>query len=396
MAQGLRVILFNAQEEYSPELRAAVLRFAGTKIVAEVDDAALLAPTVQQIPAQVLFVNLDPEPAVLLPLAGEIASSNPGLAVFAVTESTDRQLILDAMRQGLKEFLAKPIDARMLGTALQRVADRLTTGGPQGRLITVIGAAGGVGATVLATNLACELVSFASRGVCLVDLDYRFGQVGTLLDLEPTYSIADLCETPERLEHQVIEKALVRHSSGVHVLCRPPTTAQADTITAAACVGALSGLVSMFEYVVVDGPSRYDLGAKAVLDISDCILLTLELLVPDVRNIQRMLDSMKQVGFNLERLRLVCNRLGRDSASLSVSDVEATLGLDVYASIPDDWLTVCASVNLGEPLVKKHQRSRVRQSILDLAQRLHKNGEETSDGNDSRKGGPLTKIFSDA
>ena len=396
MAQGLRVILFNAQEEYGPELRGAALRFAGTKIMAEVDDMALLAPTVQKIPAHVLIVNLDPEPAVLLPMAGEIAAANPDLAVFVVTESTDRQLILDAMRQGLKEFLAKPIDARMLGSALQRVADRLTSGGPQGRLITVVGAAGGVGATVLATNLACELVSFASRGVCLVDLDYRFGQVGTLLDLDPTYSIADLCETPERLEQQVIEKTLVRHSSGVHVLCRPPTFAQADTITAAACVGALSGLGSMFEYVVVDGPLRYDPGAKAVLDISDCILLTLELLVPDVRNIQRMLDSMKQVGFNLERLRLVCNRLGKASSTLSVSDVETTLGLDVYATIPDDWVAVSSSINLGDPLAKNHARSRVRHSIMELAQRLHKGEDETSDANVSRKGGLLSKVFSDA
>jgi len=250
-----------------------------------------------------------------------------------------------------------------------------------------------VGTTTLATNLAVELATFASGGVCLVDLDYRFGQVGTMLDIEPVYSIADLCETPERLESQVVEKALASHGSGVRVLCRPPSFEQADTITAVHCLGALSGLVSMFEYVVVDGPSRYDPGAKAVLDIADSVLLVLELLVPDVRNIQRMLDSMRQGGFDLDRVRVVCNRLGQESANLSTADIEATLNVNVYASIPHDWPSVSAAINLGEPLARGHARSKARLAIVDLARRLHGADEETDDLEGTRKAGRLSKVL---
>ncbi len=393
MAHGLRVILFNTEEDYGPSLRASLLEFGGTKIVAEVDEPALLTHAVQQIPAQLLVVNLDPAPDAILPIAGEVAASHPGLAVFAVSSSTDGQLILSAMRQGLREFLTKPIEAEMLAEAVNRASERFAAGGRQGTLITVIGGAGGVGATTLATNLAVELCAIASGGVCLVDLDYRFGQVGTLLDLEPVYSIADLCETPERLEGSVIEKALVKHATGVQVLCRPPSFAQADTITAAHCVGALSGLVSMFDYVIVDGPSRYDPAAKAVLDISDNILLILELLVPDVRNVQRMLEAMREAGFNLDRLRLICNRLGKDSANLSVADIEATLNTQVYATLPDDWPGVSASINLGEPLARSQPRSKIRMAVVELAERLHGNTDDVESAGAERKGGILSKIF---
>ena len=75
-----------------------------------------------------------------------------------------------------------------------------------GKLITVMGAAGGVGTTTLATNLAVELAALAERQVSIVDLDYRFGQVATLLDVEPTYTLSDLCNSPEQLEQQVIER----------------------------------------------------------------------------------------------------------------------------------------------------------------------------------------------
>jgi pilus assembly protein CpaE len=393
MAQGLRVILFNTEEDYGVALRRSVLECGGTKIVAEVDEPGVLAQAVQQIPAQLLIVNLDPNPEAILPIAGEVASAHPNLAVFAVSGSTDGQLILSTMRQGLREFLTKPIELETLTQAVQRVVDRSTATGRQGSLVAVVGGAGGVGATTLATNLAVELASMAPGGVCLVDLDYRFGQVGTLLDIEPTYSIADLCETPERLESQVIEKALVKHGSGVHVLCRPPSFSQSDNITAGHCVGALSGLVSMFDYVLVDGPSRYDPGAKAVLDIADGIIVMLELLVPDVRNVQRMLDAMKQAGFNLDRVRLVCNRLGKESSNLSVADVEATLNMEIFAALPDDWPGVSASINLGEPLARSQPRSKVRLAIQELAERLHNGTDDAAEPVGGRKGGILSKIF---
>ena len=397
MHRGIRLILFNADESAATSLRSALLAIDGVKIVADVDEPVLLPQVVQKIPTDILFVHLDPDPQTVLNMAGEVARSSPNVAVVAVSESTDGQLILSAMRMGIKEFLPKPLDVKELAEALEKVAQSGAEQTVQGKLITVVGAAGGVGASAIATNLAVELAAIAGGGVVVVDLDYRFGQVGTLLDVEPTYTIADLCQSPEQLEVQMIERTLVQHPSGVKVLCRPAQFAEADNITAAHCVGALSGLTSFNEYVVVDGPNRFDVGAKAVFDLADVNLLIVQLLVPCVRSARRMLDGMRDAGYNLDRTSVICNRVGRESTSLSVEDVESTLGIRAFATLSDDWTTMSNAMNMGEPLIMGAEKSKVRLEFTDLAERLHMPPAETDDKDrkdGSKKGrGLFSKVF---
>jgi len=396
MASAVRVIVFNADENFAAELRTTLLSFEGVKIIAEVDEPVLLPQAAKQFPADVVIAHLDPDPEAVLHLAGQVASELPDLGVFAISESTDGQLILAAMRLGIREFLTKPVDTAVLGAALEKLTQRKIQSTVSGRLVTVLGAAGGVGATSIATNLAVELASLAPGGVALADLDFRFGQVATMLDLESTYTIADLCETHEQLEPQVIERALAKHDSGVRALVRPTHFAQAEGISSAHCVGVLSGLAAMHEYVVVDGPTRFDPGAKAVLDLADDILLTMHLLVPSVRNVSRMVEGMREVGFNLDRVKLVCNRAGRASGNLTIDDVRETLDMDVFAVLPDEWATMSGSINLGEPLAAHAPKSRIRMALRDLAERLHQRDHQTDEKEAGRKGGLLSKIFSDA
>jgi len=152
----------------------------------------------------------------------------------------------------------------------------------------------------------------------------------------------------------------------------------------------------MHEYVVVDGPTRFDPGAKAVLDLADDILLTMHLLVPSVRNVSRMVEGMREVGFNLDRVKLVCNRAGRASGNLTIDDVRETLDMDVFAVLPDEWATMSGSINLGEPLAAHAPKSRIRMALRDLAERLHQRDHQTDEKEAGRKGGLLSKIFSDA
>ena len=394
MAAAVRAVIFNADESYAATLRSSLLGFEGVKILAEIDEPAMLPELIGRFPADVLVANLDPEPELVIHMLGQATQADPDLLVFAVSESTDGQLILAAMRNGIREFIAKPIENSVLGEALEKVTGRGMNAGKQGKLITVIGGAGGVGATTLAVNLAVELKVLADGAVTVVDLDHRFGQVATALDVDPKYTLSDLCDSPEQLETQMIERALVRHASGLRVLSRPLHFAQADTLTAAHCVGALSTLLSMNDYVVVDGPTRFDFGAKAVLDISDYNLLLLQLVVPTVRSVHRMLQGMGEAGYNLERMRLVCNRVGCEGGGVNIEDVSATLNMEVFAEVPDEWMTVNAAMNIGEPLATHAPKSKVRQAICSIAQRLHNPGGVVGEDDvENKKRGLLSKIF---
>ncbi len=392
MAQDVRFIIFNGEEQQATSLRALLLSFGGAKIVAEVDEAALLPQAVRQFPVDIVLINLDPVPDAVLPVIAEMHAASPNVTVFATSQSSEGPLILKVMRAGVREFLPKPMDPAQLAEAIEKVVGQRTEDVRMGKLITVLGAAGGVGATTIATNLAVELASIDNNRVTIVDLDYRFGQVATLFDIEPTYTLADLCNSPEALEAQVIERALVKHPSGLHILSRPNSFAQADTITAASCVGLLSNLLQFNDYVIADGPNRSDLSAKSVLDLADVTLLVTQLLVPTVRNAARILEAMREGGFNLDRIKLICNRAGRESVTLSVDDVAETLSLEPFAAIPDDWPTVSGAINLGETLKNYGPKSKVRQAITEIAERLHK-PDPGSDEKDTRKKGLIGRIF---
>ena len=392
MGHDVRFIVLNGEEQFAGELRSLLLNVAGVKIVAEVDEPALLGQAVRQFPVDVVLVNLDPVPDAILPVVAEAISASSGLTFFAVSESTNGQLILKTIRTGVKEFLPRPIDPQGLEEAIGKVATQRSDNTELGTLITITGTAGGVGATMLATNLAAELATIAQGRVTIVDLDYRFGQVATLLDVEPKYTLADLCSTPEQLEAQVIDRALVRHGSGLYVLSRPSSLAQADAITAASCVSLLSSLLQFNEYVIADGPTRADPNGRSVLDISDVNLLLVQLVVPTVRNAARICGQLRDDGFDSARTKLVCNRIGRDSGALTVDDLSETLDLPVFATIPNDWPTVSAAINLGETFQSYSPKSAVRTAIQEIAERLHIS-DSRSDDKDTHKKGLIGRIF---
>lgn len=394
MGREARFIVLNGDEAFGAELRSKLLKVEGVKLVAEVEEPALLLQTVQQFPVELLLVNLDPNPEVVLPIVGDVAGANRELAIFAASESTDGQLILKAMRMGVKEFLPKPIDTKALEEAIERIAVDRADAATQGNLITVVGTSGGVGATMITTNLAVELATITGGQVTAVDLDYRYGQVATLLDVDPKHSLADLCSSPEALEPQVIGRALTRHNTGLQVLGRPNHLAEADTITAAACMGVFASLIQCNDYVVADGPTRFDVSGKSVLALSDVTLLVVQQLVPCVRNALRILENMRDNGYNLERAKLICNRAGRSSGHLSVNDVTETLGLGLFASIPDDWETASGAINLGEPLQAYSPKSKLRVAIQEIAERLHSPDSQTDDDDkDTRKQSLIGRIF---
>ncbi len=393
MGQDLKFIILNNCEDFGGLLRAMLLKLEGVKIVAEVEEAALLAQAVSQFPVDVILINLDPNREAIFPFISEVAAAHRDIAIFAASESTDGPLILQVMRLGVREFLPKPIDENTLLEAINRVTRHRVESITQGKLITVIGTAGGMGATTLATNLAVELAALASGAVTVVDLDYRFGQVATLLDVDPTYTLADLCGAPDHLEPSVVARALAAHSTGVQVLSRPTTTAEADNITAASCMGMFSALLNMNDYVVADGPVRFDLSAKSILALSDLNVLVVQLLVPCVRNALRILENMRASGYNLDRTKLVCNRVGRESGHLSVAHVTETLGIELLATIPDDWSAVSGAINLGEPLITHGPKTKVRMAIKEIAERLHRSDPQTDDKDARDKKGFIGRIF---
>ena len=180
----------------------------------------------------------------------------------------------------------------------------------------------------------------------------------------------------------------------MHVLARPLQLAQAEQITAARCVSVLSALQEIYEYVIVDGPNRFDPTARSILDMSDMSMLVVQLLVFSVRNTHRIMEELSSHGYNMDRIQLVCNREGRDSGYLESHHVSETLNREFYARIPDDWTAVSSAMNVGEPLLTACPKGQARQAIKALAKSIHSGAsDDSSEGQPAAKGGVLSKLF---
>jgi pilus assembly protein CpaE len=401
-SRPVRVIVVNADEEAGPELRALLLSVEGVKIVAEIDEPVLLGQALAQFPAEALLIHLDPSPAGIMEVIGPLIAERKGqLAAIAMTEDRDAELVMQAMRAGIGDFLWKPFPPEDLTAILRRIGHEAPSAGRRaGRLIPVVAACGGVGATTVATNLAVELAQVnewadgaGKPKVAVVDLDFRFGQVAMFLDAQATYTVAELCDTPEHIEAQMIERVVVKHPSGVHVLSIPHDIEQAQRISAAQCAGVLAALMEHYDFVVVDGPVRFDPSARAVFDMTDTYLIVLQLLVPPVRNTDRLLREMARGGYNLDQVRLLCNRYGRDAGYLEPADVETSLGRDIWWMLPDDWKTASMALNVGAPLLEHAPKTKLRQAFQEMARAIANRtepgaepGEGEGDGESRRKG----------
>lgn len=403
MRQSVRVILLNMDLEFAPTLRGLLSEQEGVKIVAEIDDPAMLLQAVEQFRSDLLILQLDPQPEMVLSIAEQVIGTHPDLPVIAISEDCDGTLVLKAMRAGLREYLERPLNMELLEEAIDKIANARPERSNQGKLITLIGSTGGVGATLLATNLAVELADLQVKAgrpdrVIIVDLDFRFGQVAACLDLQPSFSIADLCETHEQLDRQIIDKAATKHETGLHVLARPHTFDQADMITAAHTAALLGALQDIYDYVIVDGPHRFDPAARAVLDLADVNYLVIQLLVPSIRNARRMLDAIKESGYNTKRVSLICNRVAKGSGELTVQHAEDTLGIGVSVCVPEDWKSCSTATNMGDPLSLNHSKKPVCTAIRQLAELIRTPNEPHGQEKGNKKSSLLgkMKIFSDS
>ncbi len=385
----VRVILFDADSASSGSLRETLENMGGVRLVDCTAEASELSPAIEKSSADLVVANLDPDAEAVMAVVATAARSRQDLAFFAISSRDDVALIKSAMRSGFTEFVQLPVEMDRLTEAINAMRRRAEGEGAIGRVISVLGSAGGVGCTTVAVNLAVELAEKSGREVALVDLNFLFGHVAMLLDLDIQHSIADLCGETTVLDEKVLQKAVTKHKSGVHVIPRPRKFEETEGLTAERCVPLITLLRKMYPYVVLDGPSRSDPTALSVLDLSDWNLLVVQPLVTAARDAKRILSSLETAGFQGEGVRVICNRAGGGLSHLNTQRLEKSLGTKILLCVPDDWTSVSAAINLGEPLATNAPKSKARDAIRELADAIRGAAAE----GDGKGSGLFSRLF---
>jgi pilus assembly protein CpaE len=234
-----------------------------------------------------------------------------------------------------------------------------------GRVIALLAPSGGCGSSTLAANIATVLAG-QHRSAALIDLKLHTGDLAALLDLKPTYTLADLCMNVARMDRALFERSLVRHSSGVSLLAPPRHFDDIARITPNGVHQALVLAKALFPYVLVDLDNSFRPEQVETLRQADLILVVIRLDFVSLRNTRRALEHLERLGISRERVRVVVNRYGQPK-EVPPAKAEEALGMKVFHYVPDDPKAVNRANNNGVPVVLEAPRAAVSRSVMKLA-----------------------------
>ena len=320
----------------------------------------------------------------------------PECAVIIMSVQGEREYLRQAMKSGASEFLIKPFSGEELVASIHRVhrlqqgralllADETSpllaavTGPPpasesarsidKGRIFFLYSGKGGVGKSLIATNLAVAMARQTRARVALVDLDLQFGDIGMLLNLDASHGITDLIENIDHMDRDFIEQIMVDGPFGLKALLAPIKPEHADLVMVDHVRRILGELRNMFDYIIVDSNGNLDDINLELLDLAEMVVVVTSGSLPAIKNTKLALKVFDSLAIPPSKVMLLLNNPDGYS-EFNLESVEANLRFPISVQIPNDTKLAVRSINRGEPFVTSHPDARISQRIQQLVGKL--------------------------
>jgi pilus assembly protein CpaE len=318
-----------------------------------------------------------------------MAQEVPGSPVIIMSVQGERDYIRRAMQAGAREYLIKPFSGDELTASIRRVhqleqnkgtflvkaaasppVHSGDAGAPRrGEVLLVFSGKGGVGKSIIASNLAIALGMETGARVALVDLDLQFGDIGVLLNLDHSRSITDLADASASNDPDYIQEVLTDGPGGIKVLLAPISPELADLVTADHMRTIMLELQRTFDFVVVDTASHLgELNLEAIELATRVIVLT-ALNITTIKDTKLTLKVLESLNVERDRILVVLNRCDAHS-EFNREAVENSLRFPIALQIAHDPRVVGTSVNRGAPFVSASPEAEISRNIRELVSRL--------------------------
>jgi pilus assembly protein CpaE len=181
----------------------------------------------------------------------------------------------------------------------------------------------------------------------------------------------DVTENVSRLDFHLLRKSLTKHSSGLYLLPRPVQLQDLDLITPDSLRKVIGLLRASFSHVVIDLSKSFSQVDLTALELSSEIVLMVQLDLPCLRNIVRLLMSLQQMDSIREKVKVVVNRVGLESGQISLKKAKETIGREVFFQIPNDYRTMVEMRNNGQPLIEQAPKAAITLAVQQLTDLLN-------------------------
>jgi pilus assembly protein CpaE len=320
-----------------------------------------------------LILEISPGTNIDLDHVTRIQDSREANVVFLTARDPDPHMLISAMRAGVREFFPQPLKRDDLHAALVKLKRDMIKEEirlPEirsGQLVSVFGTKGGVGTTTIAVNLATSLGRLeGSPKVALIDMNLLFGEVSIFLDLKPIFDWAEVARNIARMDATYLSGILLNHHSGINVLPSPVKAIEEYHVTPNIIEELLKLMVTMFDYIIVDGGQMLGSISRFIIAMSDKLLLVTIPSLPGVINAKRFLETLSELDYPDEDSIVVMNRYNQKSG-ISIIEAQKAINRTIKWTIPNDYRSTMSAINNGEPLTSSALSADITKKIIELA-----------------------------
>ncbi|WP_048440727.1 AAA family ATPase [Caenimonas sp. SL110] len=361
-SQGLLDELGRAVQAAGHQVAHAIVRKPGEALQTLVPDEAV----------DLLVIDSGRAPQGDLDFLARLTQARPALAVVMLSGNRDSDLLIAAMRAGVREVLPAQPAAAEFAAALSRLNQRKPDepAGRRGRVVAFISCKGGSGATFVATNVAYMLAAEQGKSTALIDLNLQYGDACYFMTDRPGKSnLADLARQVDRLDARLLAASMTQVAPHFDLLAAPEEAEDALSITGAQIERVVDLAAHIYDFVVLDVERVLDAPSMKGLDHADTIYLVMENMIPFMRDARRLLRILRSLGYPDSKIRIVVNRYRKDGA-IDLEQVEKVVGLPVSHVLPDSFTDVAQAVNTGVALTTLHPHGAVARGLREIAESL--------------------------
>jgi pilus assembly protein CpaE len=305
--------------------------------------------------SSVSFIDCDRDPELALQSMERLRQIFPHkLKLVGLTRRSSAEFLLRAMRAGCDDMIQSALDSKTLAEVLLRFQKESVTaavpGGSDGKIIAFYGVKGGVGTTTLAVHLAMHLVKKHQKRVLLIDHKHELGHVALHLGVkESIYYFDELVRHADRLDSELLNGFVTRHSSGIELIPSPNSCMKTPKVSPDAIASVMRYLRTRYHFILIDSSLDYIETFPMLASACDEMALVCTPDVAALRDLGRRVEHLSSMSGLSEKLRVIVNRSTSEDA-VTASDIAAAIRAPVAQLIPNDYAALQRAINSGEPI----------------------------------------------
>ncbi|MDI4236448.1 AAA family ATPase [Bradyrhizobium sp. Arg237L] len=303
------------------------------------------------------------------------AVCDAGTRVIVIGRLNDVALYRELVRRGVSDYMIAPV---VTIDVVRSVCNLFSAPEAKavGRILAVVGAKGGVGASTVAHNVAWAIARDLALDSVVADLDLAFGTAGLDYNQDPPQGIAEAVFSPDRVDTAFIDRLLSKCTDHLSLLAAPATLDRVYDFGAEAFDAIFDTLRTTMPCTVLDVPHQWSGWTKRALIAADDILVVAVPDLANLRNTKNLVDLLKASRPN-DRAPIYClNQVGVPKRpEINAAEFAKAIEAEPIATIPFDPQIFGSAANNGQMIAEISANHRTIEMFLQIAQRLTGRGE---------------------